>query len=57
MRLHGVYSHLASGDKILCGYKIALTKSKVEQAGFENGEDVEIRYLKDRIIIKKADKK
>lgn len=53
MKLHGVYGHLANGDKILSGYKIALTKTKVEQSGFENGEEVDIKYLKDRIIIKK----
>ena len=53
MRLNPVYVRLANGDKIVCGYKIALTKSKVEQSGFKGNEDVDITYQKNKIIIKK----
>lgn len=53
MKLNATYVHLASGQRLCNGYKIALTKSKVEKCGFVAGEDVEIVYQKDKIIIKK----
>lgn len=53
MKLYAVYVRLANGDKIVSGYKISLTKSKTELAGFKNGEDVDVKYQKDKIIIKK----
>lgn len=53
MKINAIYVRLANGNKIVSGYKISLTKSKTEQAGFCDGEDVDIKYFKDRIIIKK----
>lgn len=53
MKLNATYVHLASGNKIVNGYKIALTKTKVEKAGFVAGEDVDVIYSKDKIVIKK----
>lgn len=53
MKLCPTYVHLASGNKIVNGYKIGLTKSQVEKSGFVAGEDVDIIYSKNKIVIKK----
>lgn len=53
MKLHATHMRLASGNKIINGYRIALTKSQVEKSGFTDGDDVEITYFKNKIIIKK----
>lgn len=55
MKINATYSRLASGEKIIGAYKISLTKSKTEQAGFVNGEDVDVKYLKNKIIITKKE--
>lgn len=44
---------LASGDKLINGYKIMLAKSEVEKAGFKAGDEFEPEYKSDKIILKK----
>ena len=53
MRINATYTRLVNGGRLIGGYKISLTKTKVERAGFKNGDEVEIEYKKDKIIIRK----
>lgn len=53
MKLNAVYTYLSNGGKIIGGYKIGLTKTKVEQAGFKAGDEVDIDYKQNKIVITK----
>lgn len=55
MRLTANKVTLASGAKLVNGYKIMLAKSEVEKAGFKAGDELEAQYKKDRIILIKKD--
>lgn len=44
---------LASGNKLINGYKIMLTKSDVEKAGFKAGDELKAIYKENEIILKK----
>ena len=55
MRLTANKVTLASGVKLVNGYKIMLAKSEVEKAGFKAGDELEAQYKKDRIILIKKD--
>lgn len=51
-KLTGVYEYLKSGDKLLKGYRVHLTKSLVEEkTGFDENTKVKITYKKGKIII------
>ena len=51
MKINATYTNLVNGGRLIGGYKVSLTKSKVEKSGFKNGDEVNIEYKKDKIII------
>lgn len=55
MRLNANKITLASGNKLINGYKVMLTKSEVEKAGFHEGDELEAEYLNEKIILKKKE--
>lgn len=53
MKLIASKSTLADGKKIINAYKITLTKSEVEKAGFKAGDEFKAEYTKEEIVLKK----
>lgn len=53
MKLSANKITLASGEKLVNGYKLMLTKSEIEKAGFHAGDEFEAKYQKDKIILTK----
>lgn len=53
MKLIPTKSTLADGRKIINAYKVTLTKSEVEKAGYKAGDEFNAEYAKDKIILKK----
>ena len=53
MKLSANKLTLASGEKLVNGYKLMLTKSEIEKAGFHAGDEFEAKYQKDKIILTK----
>lgn len=47
------YEFKKDGSKNIRGYLISLTKSECERNGFNCETEIEIEYLKDKIILKK----
>ena len=47
-----VYQFNKDGKKSVKGYRIALQKEKLQQAGFTGDEELEIEYKPKKIIIK-----
>ena len=47
-----VYQFNKDGKKSVKGYRIALQKLKLEQAGFTGDEELEIEYNPKKIVIK-----
>lgn len=43
----------ATDEKTVVGYKINLTKTGIEQTGINENDNLEIEYLKNKIIITK----
>lgn len=56
MKLTPSYSYLKNGERIINGYKVSLTKSLTEQAGFTTESELEVKYDKDKITIKRVTK-
>lgn len=46
---------LASGNKLVNGYKLMLTKSETEKAGFKAGDELEAKYQKGKITLTKKE--
>lgn len=45
---------LADGSKLINGYKITLTKSEIEKTNFKAGDELKVKYEKDKLTITKA---
>lgn len=55
MRLQATNVTLATGKKLINGYKVTLSKLEVEKAGFKAGDELQAEYKKDRIILRRVD--
>lgn len=53
MKLVATKVSLASGGRLINGYKITLAKTEVEKAGFKAGDNFKAEFKKDSIILKK----
>lgn len=54
MKLVATKVTLASGGKLINGYKVTLAKTEVEKAGFKAGDEFKAEFKKDSIILKKV---
>lgn len=55
MRLQATNVTLATGKKLINGYKVTLAKTEVEKAGFKAGDEFKAEYKKDHIILRRVD--
>ena len=55
MRLSTSKVALASGGRLISGYRLMFKKSEIEKAGFKEGDEFEATYEKDKIILKKIE--
>lgn len=55
MKLIPTYTYLASGEKLINAYKVTLTKSEMEKAGFKAGDELMAQYKKNKIILIKKE--
>lgn len=53
MKLIATKVSLANGGKLVNGYRVMLTKSEVEKAGFKEGDELVATYSQDKIILEK----
>ena len=51
MKITPSYYYTKGGQRAINGYKLPLTKSATEEAGFKRGDEVNIKYEKGKITI------
>ena len=55
MKLNASKVYLASGKKIINGYRITLAKTEVEKAGFKAGDELKATFKNGKITITKKE--
>lgn len=53
MKLQPTYVYKASGLRLINAYKITLSKVELEKSGFKAGDELEAKFEKEKIVIKK----
>lgn len=55
MKLHPTKVTLASGQKLINGYRVALSKVECEKYGYKAGDELKAEYTETEIILRKQD--
>lgn len=53
MKLQPTYVYKATGERLINAYKITLSKVETEKAGFKAGDELKVKFEKEKITIKK----